>query len=90
MTITDHPQLDESALKDRIQGIGMYDPESSVHDGNTAFLNHHTLLEPSGRRITSAEAIDLADLLRKTLDYTPGNRLSAEKVANYSWFAYSE
>ncbi|KAL9104700.1 MAG: hypothetical protein Q9163_000378 [Psora crenata] len=90
ITIAHHAQLDESTLNDRIRGIGMYDQEASMHDGNVVSENQHTLLEPSGRRISSDEESDLADLLRQTLDYTPEKRLSAEKVADHSWFANSE
>ena len=90
VTIADHAQLDESSFNDRIREIGMYDQEASIHNGDVASNNRHMLLEPSGRRISSDEEIDLADLLRKTLDYTPEKRLSAEKVANHSWFANSK
>ena len=90
VTIADHAPLDESSLNDRIREIGMYDQEASIRDDDVASKNHHTLLEPSGRRISSDEEIDLADLLRKTRDYTPEKRLSKEKVANHSWFANSE
>ena len=82
----DHAPLDRSTLNDRIREIGMYDQEPSVHRGDIASKNHHTLLEPSGRRITRDEETDLADLLRKTLNYIPEKRLSAEEVANHSWF----
>lgn len=90
VTIADHAQLDESSLNDRIREIGMYDQEAPIHDGDVASKNHHILLEPSGRRISSDEEIDLADLLRKALDYTPEKRLSAEKVVNHPWSANTE
>ena len=90
ITIADHAQLDGSTLNDRIREIGVYDQEPSIHDGDIASKDHHTLLEPSGRRITRDEETGLADLLRRTLDYTPEKRLSAEKVANHSWFTNSE
>ena len=39
ITITDHARLlDESALQDRIQAIGMSDCESSVYDGKFGVL----------------------------------------------------
>ena len=90
ITIADHAQLDQSTLNDRIREIGMYDQEASIDDGDVASKDYHALLEPSRRRISSDEETDLADLLRKALDYTPEKRLSAEKVANHSWFADNE
>ena len=90
ITIADHAQLNGSTLNDRIREIGIYDHESSMHDGDIASLNHHMLLEPSGVSITTDEANDLTDLLRRTLDYTPEKRLSAEKVANHSWLVNSQ
>lgn len=90
MNIANHAQLDGPTLNERIKEIGMYDLQESIHGGDIVSKNHHLLLEPSGRRITRDEENDLADLLRKTLDYTSEKRLSAEKVANHSWFAYSE
>lgn len=90
VAIADRAQVDESSLNDRIREIGMYDQEAPIHDSDVTSKNHHLLLEPSGRRISSDEEIDLADLLRKALEYTPENRLSAEKVANHPWFANTE
>jgi serine/threonine protein kinase len=43
------------------------------------------LLEPLGMSIAEQESDNLADLLRRALDYSPENRLSAEKVANDHW-----
>ena len=88
--ITDYPQLDESTLYNRIREIGMYDQEPSIHNGDITSPNHNTLFESSGRRITRDEVIDLTNLLRMTLDHAPKKRLSAEKVANHSWFVNSE
>jgi len=85
ITITGHAQLDGSTLNDRIMEIGIYDQKTSIHEADIASLNHHSLLEPSGRRVTRDEAIDLTDLLRRTLDYIPEKRLSAGEVANHSW-----
>ena len=90
ITIANHAQMDECALNDRIREIGVYDQEASIHNGDVTSESHHALLEPSGRRISSDEETDLAALLRRTLDYTPEKRLSAEEVANHSWFASSE
>ncbi|MCJ1403024.1 hypothetical protein MMC11_006246, partial [Xylographa trunciseda] len=90
ITIADHAQLNGFTLNDRIREIGMHDQESFMHDGDVASLNHHTLLEPSGVSITIDEANDLTDLLRRTLDYTPEKRLSAEQVANHSWLVNSQ
>ena len=90
ITLASHEKRDESTLNDRIREIGAYDREASIHDGDVTSKKHHTLLEPSGRRISSHEEIELADLLQRTLDFTPENCLLAEKVANYSWFASSE
>jgi len=89
IAIADHAQLDGSTLDDRIREIGMYDEESSIHNGDFASPNHCTLLEPSGRRIARDEESDLAGLLQRTLDYAPEKRLSAEKVANHPWFERS-
>ena len=90
ITITDHAKRDGSPLNDRIREIGIYDQEPPIHDSDVASLNHHTLLEPSGRRVTRDESIELTDLLRRTLHYIPEKRLSAEKVANHAWFANRE
>lgn len=90
VAITDHALLDGSTLNDRIKEIGIYDQEPSIHHGDSASPSHHTLLEPSGRSIARDEETGLANLLRRTLDYTPEKRLSAEKVANHPWFADSE
>ncbi|KAL9126699.1 MAG: hypothetical protein Q9175_007877 [Cornicularia normoerica] len=90
ITMTDHAKWDGSPLNDRIREIGIYDQEPSIHDSDVASLNHHTLLEPSGRRVSRDEALDLTDLLRRTLHYIPEKRLSAEKVANHTWFANRE
>ena len=90
INIAGHAQLDKNALKDRIQGIGIYDQDPSARDGNAAFLKYHPLLESSGSGITRDETIGLEDLLRRTLDYSPEKRLSADKLANHSWFAYGE
>jgi len=90
ITIADHAQLDGSILNNRTREIGIDREESSIHEGDVTSQNHHTLLEPPRRRITRNEANDLTDLLRRTLDYTPKERLSAEKVANHSWFANTE
>ena len=83
-------ELDESALKDQIQGIGIYDQESPEYDDNRISRDYDTLLEPLGKRISSQEAADLADLLRKMLDYTPGNRLSVKEVAKHPWLRHRE
>ena len=85
MTITDHEERDGPALNDRIREIGMYDQELSIRDGDVTSLNHHTLLEPPGKRVIGDEANTLSDLLRRALDYIPENRLSSEKVANHVW-----
>ena len=74
ITVVNHAQTDESALNDRIREIGMYDQEVSIHNGDIASKTCDPLLEPSGRSSSSNEVIDLADLLRRTLDYTPENR----------------
>ena len=86
----DHAQLDGSALKDHIQEIGVYDQESSEYDDNRGSRDYNTLLEPLGENINIQEATDLDDLLRRMLDYTPGNRLSAEEVTNHPWFRHGE
>ena len=86
----DHAQLDRSVLKDQIQEIGVYDQESSEYDDDRDTRDYHTLLEPLGESINIQETIDLTDLLRRMLDYTPGNRLSAEEVANHQWFRHGE
>jgi len=90
ITVVDHAQLNESILTERIREIGMYDLESSMHDDDSASLSHHSFLEPSGTSISRDEAIDLTDLLRRTLDYTPEKRLSGEELAKHSWIAHVE
>ena len=91
ITITDDAKRDEPALNEQIRNIGMYDQESSIHDSDIfSSLLHHTLLEPLGRRVTEDEITALADLLRRTLDYVPEKRLSAEKVANHHWYGITE
>ena len=86
-----HAQLNGSALKDHIQEIGIYDQEFSQYsDGNRDSRDYHQLLEPLGESISIQETTDLNDLLRKMLDYTPGNRLCVKEVANHPWFRYSE
>ena len=86
----DHAQLDGSALKNHIQEIGGYDQESSEYDDNMDSRDYHTLLEPLGKSINIQEATDLTDVLRRMLDYTPHNRLSAKEVANHLWIRHSE
>ena len=85
ITTTDHVKWVRPALDERIREIGIYDQEPSIHDSHIASLNHHTLLEPPGRRIAGNEVNTLTDLLRRTLDYVPEKRLSAEKLANHIW-----
>ncbi|KAI9742185.1 MAG: hypothetical protein M1818_004085 [Claussenomyces sp. TS43310] len=80
---------DESSndsITDRIREIGMYDQESSMYNGNDPSFNHQTpLLEPLGMGVSEEEVDELADLLRKALDFSPEKRLFAEKVANHDW-----
>ena len=85
ITIIDHAKWDGPALDERIKGIGIYDQEPSIHDGDVTSLNHNKLLEPPGRRITRDEVIHLTNLLRGALDYIPEKRLCAEEIANHSW-----
>ena len=90
VTIPDHVQLDGAPLFDRMMEIGMYDEESAAYNSDIASLNKHAILEPSGKRFSTDEAIDLTGLLQKMLDYTPENRMSAGNVTNHSWFADKE
>ena len=90
ITITNHAKWDGPALNERIRGIGLYDEEPSIQDSDVTPLNHHTLLEPPGRRVTGDEVDTLMDLLRRALNYIPEKRLSAEKVANHVWFENRE
>lgn len=64
----------------------MYDQESSVYYREDLFFNPQALLlEPLGMGITEQESNDVADLLRRALDYSPENRLSADKIASHRW-----
>ncbi len=45
------------------------------------------LLEPSGAKVPQEEANQLADLLQKTLKYTPEERLLADVIAKHRWLA---
>ena len=83
-------QLGGPTLNNRINEIGIDDEESSVQKRGSASPDYHALLEPSGRRIARDEESDLADLLRRALDYAPEKRLSAGKVADHPWFKSSE
>lgn len=85
-----HAQLEESVLKNHIQGIGVYDQESSEYSDNRDSKDYHTLLEALGESINIQESTDLTDLLRRMLDYTPGNRLPAAELADHPWFRHSE
>ena len=90
ITMTDQVVWDGSALNERIREIGMYDQESAIHDSDGASQNHHTLLEPLGKSVTRDEVINLVDLLQRALAYIPEKRLSAENIANHTWFANKE
>lgn len=90
ITFTDDERPNDS-IKDRIREIGMYDEESSMYNGDDPSFNPQTLLlEPLGMSITEQESDDLADLLRRALDYSPEKRLSAENVANHHWLLDSQ
>ena len=90
IAIADLAQLGGPTLNNRIREIGIDDEESSIHNGGSASPDYRALLEPSGRRIDRDEESDLADLLRRVLDYAPEKRMSAEKVAHHPWFESSE
>ena len=82
ITITDHAQNEGSVLNDRISEIRIDDQESSIRDSDATSPNDQSLLEPSGRRAIKDEVSDLIDLLRRTSDYVPEKRMSADEAAN--------
>ncbi|KAI9651339.1 hypothetical protein NHQ30_001378 [Ciborinia camelliae] len=47
----------------------------------------HSFLEPSGIRISIAEAKLLEDFLRKSLKYLPEQRITALEAGNHNWFS---
>ncbi|ESZ93473.1 hypothetical protein SBOR_6122 [Sclerotinia borealis F-4128] len=46
-----------------------------------------SFLEPSGFRISTAEAQSLENLLRKTLKYLPGERITASELSKHIWLS---
>lgn len=90
ITIPNHAVWDGSALNERIREVGMYDQKPFIHDSDIISKNNHTLLESPGRGVTRDEVINLVDLLRRALDYISEKRLSAEQVANHTWFTIRE
>ncbi|TGO36490.1 hypothetical protein BHYA_0123g00180 [Botrytis hyacinthi] len=48
----------------------------------------HSYLEPSGIKISTAEATILEDLLRKSLRYLPEERSTALELSKHMWFSY--
>ncbi|KAL8795943.1 MAG: hypothetical protein Q9195_001687 [Heterodermia aff. obscurata] len=85
----DHGQWNGSVLMDHIKEIGVYDQESFEYDDSRESRDYHTLREPLGEGIGVQEATDPTDLLRGMLDYSPGDRLSAEEVAKHPWFRHA-
>ncbi len=86
--ISDRRDLNELTLIEKIKKIGVYDEESFIYDTDPASSTYYHLLEPRGRRMKKEEINALAGLLQRALDYTPENRLSAEKIANHRWFEW--
>ena len=90
INIAAYAERNECALNDRVREIGVFDHESSADFGDIASMNQNGLLEPPEKRITKEEADHLTDLLRRSLDYTPEERLSAEEIASHPWLTDSE
>ena len=68
----------------------MDDDETSADHSERSLVGQNAsdyLIEPSDSRISDDEANVLADLLQKTLSYTPEQRMPAKKIAEHQWFS---
>lgn len=77
-----------SSLSERIAEIGMNDEFPSEDDTDMPWFREpisEPLIEPSGTKVPEDEADALTHLLRKTLRYTPEERLTADMTVKHRW-----
>lgn len=85
------PLAVEYPLIRQILDIGMEDDQVCFKDGDEATasfaqLDNRSILEPSGMKLTEAEAYLFEDLIKKIVKYNPDERLPVKEIISHPWF----